>query len=606
MAGAVLAIQASRKVHSRLGLIGHCCRPNAFTDFPWRAADLGNEGQAPGPYSGRIVSTEHIRRKDNPSGRRRIVAGLVLLLAATANGMAQTLDAAQDRPSQLASAPERTDPAAKLVYWPGVDWTKIPPVRPSPRPGVFTVPVSGPGYYSLRDFLAGDFRDKPPIMPWGVFALYQPSFFDTDFRYLDKPDNTQYDCFDPVKRVHCGDDWLLSFGGQTQARFMDEADSRLGTSRNDYTLFRTRLYGDLWRQDKFRLFAEYLLAESLDPELDPLPIDINRSDLLNLFAEIKLGEVHGSPVYLRVGRQEILLGSQRLISPLEWGSTRRTFQGVRGYRVGEKWDLDAFWVQPVIPNRNDFDSVDHDQSFAGLWATYKVKPGTVVDLYFLNLDQARAVVAGEDGVLGGFNVSTIGVRFVGDYNRFLWDVEGMVQFGSYSNQDLLASAVTAGVGYHFADRAMNPQIWAYYDFASGEQSPGVGTKRSTFNQLFPFGHYYLGWIDLVGRQNVHDVSGQLALYPQPWITVLTQFHHFRLDSPRDALYDAAGRPTRRDPTGAAGINVGNEIDLAVSFHLGRHSDLLVGWSKLYSGSFLARTGPDVSPELLYVQYGFRW
>jgi hypothetical protein len=34
--------------------------------------------------------------------------------------------------------------------------------------------------------------------------------------------------------------------------------------------------------------------------------------------------------------------------------------------------------------------------------------------------------------------------------------------------------------------------------------------------------------------------------------------------------------------------------------------VLVGFSKLYAGEFIKRTGPGVSPELFYLQYSFRW
>jgi hypothetical protein len=511
-------------------------------------------------------------------------------------------------PSELSPPPPSggVDVQAAVCCPECVDWSKIPSVRPLPRPGFFLIPPASPGYYSLRDMLECRWREKPPLQPWGFFGAYMPGFYDTDFRYLDKPDNQQHDFWDPLKRIHLGDDWLLSVGSQTWSRYMNEVDSRLTAANNTYDLFRTRLYGDLWYRDKVRLFAEYIYAESFWQDLPPLPIDINRSDLLDLFVELNLGEWEGKPAWLRIGRQEMLLGSQRLISTLDWANTRRTFQGVRAYRQGEEWDVDLFWVQPVAVNRNYLDSPDNNQNFAGGWVTYRPKKGAGLDFYYLILDQTSPVVLGENGKPGGFTVNTLGSRSWGDFEHWLWDVEGMLQFGTYSNQDLLAGAFTVGGGYHFADWPMNPQWWVYFDFASGDSTPGVGGKRSTFNQLFPFGHYYFGYLDLVGRQNIHDLNTQIAFFPLQWVTCLIQFHHFRLDTPRDALYSAAGRPLRQDPTGRAGTQVGNELDLAASFHLGTHTDLLIGWSKLFAGSFIERTGPKVSPELFYLQVGYRW
>ncbi|MCI0376112.1 MAG: alginate export family protein [Gemmataceae bacterium] len=81
---------------------------------------------------------------------------------------------------------------------------------------------------------------------------------------------------------------------------------------------------------------------------------------------------------------------------------------------------------------------------------------------------------------------------------------------------------------------------------------------------------------------------------------------FHLDSRFDALYNAAGAAIRRDPTGRAGTDVGNELDLFLNFHLSPHQDILVGYSKLFAGDFIRGTGPGQSPELFYVQYSFRW
>src|SRR5438105_5268451 len=161
------------------------------------------------------------------------------------------------------------------------------------------------------------------------------SFFNADFRYLDDPDNTQRDFFDCLHRIHLRDNWMFSTGGEVRIREMHETDSRLSGIDQNYQQVRTRIYGDLWFQDRFRLYVEYLDAQSFNQRLAPLPIDINRSDLLNLFVDIKLIDINGHPAYVRAGRQELLLGSQRLVSPLDWANTRRSFEGVRGFYTGE-------------------------------------------------------------------------------------------------------------------------------------------------------------------------------------------------------------------------------------------------------------------------------
>ncbi|SFP98649.1 Alginate export [Nitrosomonas cryotolerans] len=490
-----------------------------------------------------------------------------------------------------------------------IDWSTVPPATPMPRPGLFSKPAPASGYYSIGDFLTGNKRSGPPVSPYAPSALLPTSAFDIDFRYLETP-GYEEDFFDPVKRIHLGSDWLLSFGGSFWYRYMHETDSRLNISgkNNDYHLTRTRVHADLWYRDQVRIFAEFLDARSFGPELTPLAIDRNHTDLLNLFADVKLGNVKEAPLYIRFGRQELLYGSQRLIAPLDWANTRRTFQGIKTFWRSPTWDVDAFWVRPMDTEKGDFDNWDQQRNFFGLWGTYKPMKNQLLDLYFLSLDDNRTLNPAnlrQGNILqGDSTVHTLGGRIVGDYNRFLYELEGMYQFGKRSNLDISAFSVSTGIGYQLP-LPMNPNIWIRYDFASGDSNPQDG-RSNTFNHLFPFGHYYFGYLDQVGRQNIHDFNAQITLKPQPWFTFLAQYHRYYLANKRDFLYNAGGAATLRDPTGQSGSHVGDAIDFVVNFHIARHHDALIGYSKLFTGNFIENQRPGISPDLLYVQYNFRF
>ncbi len=290
---------------------------------------------------------------------------------------------------------------------------------------------------------------------------------------------------------------------------------------------------------------------------------------------------------------------------------RRNFDGVRAFRQGEKFDVDLFWFQPVVPNANQFDSSDHNQQLAGAWCTYRKKKGHFLDFYYLYYNNSNRVV--QQGItVDPTRVNTLGTRYAGDRNDYLWDFEYALQFGQHTspqgNQPLVAGMATTGLGYHWAKRPWNPTAWLYYDYASGSANPGTG-QYSTFNQLFPFGHYYLGWADAAGRQNIQDLNLHLGCYPVKWTTVWLQYHHFWLSQARDALYNAAGVATRRDPTGAAGTNVGDEVDVVLNFHVTTTSDFMVVYAQLFGEGFLQATSSATkssSQEAVYAFYNFRW
>ncbi len=265
------------------------------------------------------------------------------------------------------------------------------PIRPFGPLGHSPVLQTGPGYYSFWDFVTGNYRQKSPKRPYSPISPIANSFYDADFRYLDDPQNKQTQLFDPLHQISFGQNWYFSTGGEFRWRSMNERNRRFTGVTNNYDLLRTRVYGDLWYKNSFRIFGEFHHAEIANQDLPPLLIDVNRSDFLNLFFDLKVANIADAPVYVRGGRQELYLGSQRLISPLDWVNSRRTFQGVRVFRPGKKVDVDLFWVQPVVPERNELDSVDNDQNFAGAWVTYRPKKGHSIDGYYLFLDDTSPI-----------------------------------------------------------------------------------------------------------------------------------------------------------------------------------------------------------------------
>ncbi|MFO0877680.1 MAG: alginate export family protein [Gemmataceae bacterium] len=522
------------------------------------------------------------------------------------------------------AAPTPTPPAAAPCEGggaggekPGGRYADVPPIQPLPRMGISPTLPTGPGYYRALDQWRGTPTEGPPKYPYPRFSLKPFSFFDVDWRYLDDPNNTETDYWDFIKRQRFGPDDLFMWtgGGELRARYNFIENGRSGTgpeagASNSFDLFRARLYSDLYITENFRIFAEFLSATSPDSLLPPLPIDYDPYEWLNLFIDARVATIADQPVWARIGRQELLYGSQRLISPLEWANYRRTFQGARVFWDDQKNSIDAFFVQPVLPNSASFNSVDNNVVFTGLWYTRTLAPSNYVDLYYLFLDDTNNLYTGTGGVKGGKSVSTFGSRWFGTKDNWLWDVEGMVQAGEHVNQGLFAKAFTMAGGYYFKEWQWTPTLWVSYDYASGTPNPGQGTLNQTFSQLFPFGHYYFGFIDVVGRRNINDVSTCLTFYPENWIFTQLQCHNFWLDSAKDALYAASGLPIRQDKTGRAGNYVGTELDFLINFHLTNHSDIFMSYSYMFAGPFWRATGDSPAarrdPQAYYVQYSYRF
>lgn len=183
---------------------------------------------------------------------------------------------------------------------------------------------------------------KKPTPP----PAYKGMFYDNDFKQLAEDKYLGHQ----LKRLECGDCWMLDFGGEYRARYQNESNLRGANFSNrsdEFVLGRTRLYANAEYSNLFRFYAEAIDATSNYEQFAPRTIEENRFDALNLFGDALLLDSGDGTWKGRVGRQELLYGEQRLISPLDWANTRRTFDGAKIWYASKDWNLDGFWTRPV-------------------------------------------------------------------------------------------------------------------------------------------------------------------------------------------------------------------------------------------------------------------
>ena len=459
---------------------------------------------------------------------------------------------------------------------------------------------------------------KPPPLPP---SPYKDLYFDNDFSYLDNPDNTFFYLGDALKQRHPWPGATLDLGGEYRLRHQNEhnfrnsgsnlAGSFLVGQSDDFLLLRTRLFADLKGAEWWRVYGEAIDAASNFERAPSRTIEENRWDALNLFGDLLLYGDENAKLWGRAGRQEQLYGAQRLISPLDWSNTRRTFDGAKILWRGADWNIDGFWLRPVsfaqhAGNDHNFDAPDQSQEFIGLYATNKKTKDRIYDFYYLRLTEYDA--PGSAANPFDFDVNLFGARWYGKQGSWLWEIEGGYQFGNFGAKIDSAGFYVVGLGHELSDGPWKPTFWTYFDWASGTADPN-GRIHGTFNQLFPLSHKYFGFMDLVARQNIQDANFLLTATPTKNTRALCWYHIFFLEEARDALYNAAGVPIRSDPTGAAGRNVGQELDFTWQYIFSPRCDLLLGYSHFFEGRFVRATNPagvDGNADFFYNQFTLRF
>jgi len=414
-----------------------------------------------------------------------------------------------------------------------------------------------------------------------VAGAYKPVFYDNNFAFINNPNYADSFFGDSLKRNRIGNLATIDIGGQVRYRFHDERNFRgFGLTGVDdrFLLNRTRMFANIEVGEDVRIFAEGINANSSFEDFAPRGIEENEADLLNLFADVRLFAGDRGNLKFRAGRQELLYGSERLISPLDWANTRRTFEGAKLMWAGEDWNIDGFYTRPVLVNRREFDSADYREEFFGTFATYKGIENNTIDLYWAGFNNSM--------VPNSFKYDTMGSRWLGSKGAYLWEVEGGYQYGSNTDNSAHdAWFFTSGMGKKFEDVTWKPTVWFYYDYASGGLDRGAGQG---FNHLFPLAHKYLGFMDLFGRSNIQTPNVLVTAQPHEKVKLLMWYYYFLLVRDKDTPYNVTMAPFR--PGSAPASNdLGHEIDLMLTYSITPRTELLFGYSHFFSGNYYRQT-----------------
>lgn len=368
-------------------------------------------------------------------------------------------------------------------------------------------------------------------------------------------------------------------------------------SRKDlYYLSRVRLNATVTPTPSFSLQAQIQDARVADKTVGPTGPPFRAPfDLRTAFADI--GRTSG-PFTVRVGRQELAYGDQRLVGHVSWLNAARTFDGVKATARGRSWQADAFATSVVRVLPSAFDRSGAGNLFAGAYVTAGslVKQASVEPYLFIRRDRD---LAAERGPRGTLQSATMGARWVGRLPAgFEYNTDSAVQVGSLGADDIRAWAGHYQLrGPALTRLAIRPG--AEVNVASGDRNPADG-RRGTFDQLYPTPHDKYGLADQVAWRNIRHLRAGADLMPAKGWPVTVNYHTWWLHERRDGLYAAGGALLARLAQGAPDRHVGQEVDLLVGRALSPQLQLSIGYAHIVPGAFLKAATPGASYSHPYV------
>jgi hypothetical protein len=389
----------------------------------------------------------------------------------------------------------------------------------------------------------------------------------------------------PVRADEIGPRASVRMGGQVRQQFERFANEEWGAEPPDpdgYWLQRYMWHLDARLSRRLRLYGELKSGIEIGRAAGPRPPDEDQLDVHQAFVDVS----HG-PVTWRLGRQELVFGSQRLVSAREGPNVRQTFDAGSVVLTRGPWRVDGFGGRYVRTDPGVFD--DASDTGRALWGVYLVRRddrhSRGVDVYYLGYRRAHATFdQGEGRELR----HSWGVRLWENSGALDSNVEAVVQAGRFADSAIRAWTLASDVGYRVDTGAGPARLGVRADVTSGDRDRH-DDRLQTFNPLFPKGAYF-GLIASAGPSNHFDLHPQFALTLRSGIVVTTSWLMFWRREVDDGIYGIPGN-LLRSGAGTRSRFVGHSPGVEVEWPVTERLSLTGDASLFTAGPFIQESGP---------------
>ncbi len=423
---------------------------------------------------------------------------------------------------------------------------------------------------------------------------------DENFSFLKDPAN-RTDLWDSLKYVPLDQagDFYLTLGLENRSEYEWFQNAMWGAGPqtiSGYWLQRVIPEMSLTVGSHVRLFTSFQYEKELGNNAGPRPgIDEDQGDFHEAFIDVSSGLDDQRSVTLRLGQQELVYGTGRLVDNNEGVNVKSSFNGARIIARTETLRLEVFGVKPTEQNTGTFD--DRPTSQQTFWGAYGTAPLRLIyqsgqaDLYYLGIDTTRATYQQGSGREIRHSIGTRlfnhqpGAPFEPgfDYN---WEL--VYQLGTFGNNYINAWTVATETGFTLPVR-FAPRLALRADIASGGDHPNGGTLN-TFNPLFPRGAYFGPKLTMFGPYNLFDVHPVVMFALLPNVTCAFDWGWFWRESLDDGVYEIGGALVRHSG-GSRARYIGSQPNFELRWALDLHTTVAVNLAGFLAGGFLKDTGP---------------
>lgn len=395
----------------------------------------------------------------------------------------------------------------------------------------------------------------------------------------------------------------LDVGGSIREQYESYRNFELGVEPaargwDEYHLHRLLVFADLRVADRFRVFAEFGNSLIAGNERPTSPADEDEAYIHQAFAELSFGDgVLAGDGGIRLGRQEIALGSGRLFSLRDGPNIRRSFDAARLTLGLGQTTVDAFVGAEVRTRPDAFDNRPDDAVLTwGVYSTTRdLLDGLNLDAYYLGVDRERSVF--DTGVAPETRHS-VGLRLWGEAGLLDYNFEPILQFGDVGHRDILAWTIASDTGIRLGSGAQAPRLGVRANIISGGHSDD---RVQTFNAIFPNNSYF-SEAAIFAPANLIDLNPMLTIHPRDDLTLTLMWDFLWRYDTSDAIYGPPGVPAiAGDATGER--FVGHSLSISAEWQVRERLKLFAAYTNFQAGPAVTDAGGD---DLDYFLVGLDW
>lgn len=418
-------------------------------------------------------------------------------------------------------------------------------------------------------------------------AADEPAFntlrWNEDYRSIaQNPDPNSYAKFKSISLYEMNDSAFLSFGGSARSR-VDFFENKGFGLQNEHIdrLAQQRFYfhADTVLSSNFRIFTEISVNFADAKNSNTGPFDRDKPDLSQGFLQFNYDQFA-----MRLGRQEMSLGSSRLVSLRNGPNIRLSFDGVLFERSDDQFNLKTFYLHPVEPRDGSFNNQGSDsETLWGIYTTTRFDL-TNMDLYYLGLERESLI-----STLPSADEKrhSLGARLFGLKDSVDWNVEIVYQTGDMAEYDIEAWTLASIVGYRFSDLPGSPRIALGTSVASGDRDPD-DRSINTFNPLFP-NYGYFEEAGVLSPQNFYNIEPEISFNVTPQFSIAFDWNFFWRLEKTDAVYVAGLRPLA-DTATVDGRRVTNVPSLSLDYQVNKHLRFDISYSHFFADEVIKNAG----------------